>query len=64
MKINRLKKTNNRHQNKVFRDAVSKISHDLGRELTDTEKDRLHREVSKEGFDYHEIAQIGDGMFR
>jgi hypothetical protein len=63
MKMNR-KKTNNKHQNKVFRNAVSKIEHDLGRELTDSQVEQLHRAVSHQGYDYHGIVQTGTDMFR
>jgi hypothetical protein len=36
----------------------------LGRELSYMEIERLHREVSKMGFNFHEIVQIGEDMFK
>jgi len=53
----------NRDQNRQFRDAVREIERILGRQLTITEWDRLHREVTGMGYSYGTIIQVGLAMF-
>ena len=53
----------NRDQNRQFRAAVREIERILHRQLTEKEWDRLHREVTKLGFDYENIVQTGLSMF-
>jgi len=53
----------NRDQNRQFRAAVREIERILGRELTDDEWSRLHREISKEGYDFDAVVQVGRAMF-
>ncbi len=53
----------NRDENRQFRDAVREIERILGRQLTMTEWDRLHREVSDMGFSFDTIIQVGVAMF-
>ena len=53
----------NRDQNRQFRDAVREIERILGRQLTDSEWDQLHREVSGMGYSYGTIVQVGLAMF-
>ena len=53
----------NQDQNRQFRAAVREIEKQLGRELSDDEWDRLHREVSGHGFDYDDIVMTGISMF-
>jgi len=53
----------NRDQNRQFRAAVREIERILGRELTEEEWDRLHREVTKMGFDFENIVRTGLSMF-
>jgi hypothetical protein len=53
----------NREQNRQFRAAVREIERILGRELRDTEWERLHREVSKQDYSFKVIIEIGVGMF-
>jgi len=43
--------------------AVREIERILGRELTDTKWERLHREVSKQDYSFKVIIEIGVGMF-
>jgi len=52
-----------RVQNRQFDEAVRQIEAWLGRKLTDAEIERLHREISKGGYDLDEIVQIGIGLF-
>ncbi len=53
----------NRDQNRQFRDAVREIEGILGQQLTVTEWDRLHREVSGMGFSFGTIVQVELAMF-
>jgi hypothetical protein len=53
----------NRDQNRQFRAAVREIERLLGRELTDFEWDRLHREISGMGYSFDTIVQVGLAMF-
>ena len=54
---------NNRRQNDQFRDACSDIEKKLGRKLSDNERTNLHRDVSKQGYGYHEIVDEGYHKF-
>lgn len=63
MRVKTHKKMNNQRQNRIFLDAVHRIEENLGK-LSYTEIERLHREVSKKGFSFHEIVQIGEDMFK
>jgi len=42
---------------------VQEIERLLGRELTDDEWDRLHREISKEGYGFETVIEVGQAMF-
>ena len=53
----------NTKQNAAFVEAVRRIEAALGRKLTPDEIDRLHREISKQGYTLDEIVGIGLGMF-
>ena len=53
----------NRDQNRQFRAAVREIERLLGRELTDDEWERLHREVSGMGYSFDTIVDTGLTMF-
>jgi primosomal protein N'' len=53
----------NKDQNRQFRDAVREVERILERQLTATERDRLHREVSGMGFSFDTIVQVGLAMF-
>jgi len=53
----------NRDQNREFRAAVREIERLLSRKLTDTEWDRLHREITGKGFSFGTIVEVGLGMF-
>jgi RHS repeat-associated protein len=55
---------NNQAQNKQFRDAVKDVEKQIGRKLSDTEKQQLHREISGQGYGYHDIVDTGVGMFQ
>ena len=53
----------NTDQNRQFRAAVREIERFIGRELTEDEWDRLHREVTKMRFDFDDVVQTGLSMF-
>ncbi|HXZ32255.1 MAG TPA: hypothetical protein VEH30_08235 [Terriglobales bacterium] len=53
----------NRDQNRQFRDAVREIERRLSRQLTDDERDRLHREITGMHFAFDTIVELGVGMF-
>jgi len=53
----------NKDQNRQFRDAVREIERILGCQLSASEWERLHREVSGMGFSFDTIVQIGLAMF-
>jgi len=55
---------NNQAQNKQFRDAVKNVEKQIGRKLSATEKQQLHREISGQGYGYHDIVDTGVGMFQ
>jgi hypothetical protein len=42
---------------------VREIERIIGRELTRKERDRLHREISKQHHSFEVIVEIGKGMF-
>jgi SOS response regulatory protein OraA/RecX len=54
---------NNREENRQFRAALQEIRRQLGRRLMKEEQERLHRKISRRGFGFHEIIQIGLAMF-
>ena len=49
---------NNKVQNKQVDDIAQKLG------LTDEQRQRLHREISKMRFDYHEIIEHAREMFK
>ncbi|MEI8301492.1 MAG: RHS repeat-associated core domain-containing protein [Chlamydiota bacterium] len=51
--------TPNRVQNKQFKDAQKDIEKKLGRRFTEYEKEKFHDEVTKRGYDYHELVEEG-----
>ena len=53
----------NQDQNRQFRDAVRKIEETLGEPLSYSDRDRLHREVSGEQYDFEEIVELSVAMF-
>jgi RHS repeat-associated protein len=55
---------NNKAQNKQFNDAVKKIERELGRKLSKSQRNRLHQEITKQGYGYDDIVEIGLSMFQ
>jgi len=53
----------NRDQNRQFDEAVRLIEVELRRELTASERRRLHDEISRHGYTIDEIVDIGLAMF-
>ncbi len=53
----------NQDQNREFRAAVREIERLLSRQLTNRERDRLHREISKMGYSFGTIVDVGLAMF-
>jgi len=53
----------NQDQNREFRAAVREIERLLSRQLTDRERDRLHREITGMRYSFGTIVQVGLGMF-
>lgn len=51
-------------QNKQAKGAIKEIERRIGRELTRDEKSNLHRDISKQDYNYHEIIEIGVDKFR
>jgi RHS repeat-associated protein len=56
---------NNRHQNAQFLEATRRIERALGgRRLRPDQVERLHREVSGEGYSLQQIVDLGIAMFK
>ncbi len=53
----------NQTENRKFKEAVRQIEKLLGRKLTKDQIERLHREISKGGYDWKTIIEIGLGLF-
>jgi hypothetical protein len=53
----------NKDQNREFRAAVREIERVLARRLTDSERDRLHREITGMRYSFGTIVQVGVAMF-
>ena len=52
----------NRAQNREFRGAVQQLRRE-GINLNDTQIQRLHQAISKQGLDFWEIVEVGRSMF-
>ena len=55
---------NNRKQNKQFDQACEAIEDEVGIDLSDDQKQRLHRDISGENLDFNGIRDRGIDMFR
>jgi hypothetical protein len=53
----------NKDQNRQFRAAVREIERQLSRQLTDDERDRLHREITGMHFSFDTIVKLGVALF-
>ena len=53
----------NRDQKRQFDEAVRQIERIIGRKLGKDEIQRLHREISHEGYDLEGIVQVGLALF-
>lgn len=51
-------------QNKQVKSAIREIERKIGRELTRDERTSLHRDISKQDYNYHEIIEIGIEKFK
>ncbi|WP_147459222.1 RHS repeat-associated core domain-containing protein [Saccharothrix variisporea] len=54
---------NNQAQNREFNDALRAIEREIGRKLSKSEQRQLHNEITGQGYGYHDIVDIGVGLF-
>ena len=57
-KAQALFRSNNQAQNKSFADAIKECEGSIGYKLNKDQIQKVHREISKQGFGYHEIVEI------
>lgn len=51
-------------QNKQMKAAIREIERRIQRKLTRDEKTNLHKEISKQDYNYHEIIDLGENKFK